>query len=131
MKPTVAILGASADRSKFGNKSVRAHVEAGYDVYPVNPSGGLIEDLPVYRSLAEIPVEHLDRISVYLRPEISLKVLGEIAAKAGKGAETEVWFNPGSESPAVLAHARELGLNAIAACSIVDLGLSPVQFPDA
>ena len=42
-KPTVAILGASADRSKFGNKSVRAHAQAGYDVYPVNPKGGTIE----------------------------------------------------------------------------------------
>jgi uncharacterized protein len=130
-KPTVAILGASADRAKFGNKSVRAHLKAGYEVYPINPSGGRIEGLPVYGSLQEIPVQRLDRISVYLRPEIGLTLLGEMAAKAPGESGGEVWFNPGSESPALLARARELGLNVVPACSIVDLGLSPSQFSDS
>jgi predicted CoA-binding protein len=124
-KPTVAILGASADHAKFGNKSLRAHRHAGYEVYPVNPKGGTIEGLPVHASLAEVPVHHLDRVSVYLPPAVSLAMLGEIAAK-GAG---EVWFNPGSDSPEVLAAAKRLGLHAIAGCSIVDLGLSPGQFP--
>ena len=80
-KPTVAILGASADRLKFGNKSVRAHVKQGYEVYPVNPRGGQIEGLKVYHSLAEVPVKHLNRISVYLPPAIAVGVLEDIAAK--------------------------------------------------
>jgi predicted CoA-binding protein len=130
-KPTVAILGASADRSKFGNKSVRAHARAGYEVYPINPAGGEIEGLAVYRSLAELPPDRLDRISVYLRPEIGLAVLDEMAAKAPAKSGTEIWFNPGSASPALLTRARELGLNVVPACSIVDLGLSPSQFPDS
>ncbi len=130
-KPTVAILGASADRAKFGNKSVRAHAKAGYDVYPINPAGGEIEGLPVYRSLAEVSVERLDRISVYLRPEVGLALLNEMADKAPAKSGTEIWFNPGSASPALLTRARELGLNVVPACSIVDLGLSPSQFPDS
>jgi uncharacterized protein len=124
-RPTVAILGASADRSKFGNKSVRAHVRAGYDVYPVNPSGGEIEGLPVSRTLAEVPVERLDCISVYLRPEIGLKLLDALATRS----PSEVWFNPGSASAELLERANALGLNAIAACSIVALGMSPADFP--
>jgi hypothetical protein len=124
-KRTVAILGASADRSKFGNKSVRAHVQAGYEVFPVNPKGGQIEGLAVYRSLAELPVEHLDRISIYLPPQLGLAALDEIAAK---GCD-EAWFNPGSESEQILAKARSMGVNAIADCSIVNLGLSPSRFP--
>ena len=36
-KPTVAIIGASADPNKFGNKSIHAHLHAGYEVFPVNP----------------------------------------------------------------------------------------------
>ena len=124
-KPTVAIIGASSERAKYGNKSVRAHQAAGYDVYPVNPKGGTIEGLIAYRSLAEIPLEHLKRVSVYLPPVAGIDLLDEIAAK---GCD-EVWFNPGSESPEVLAKARALGLNAVAACSIVDLGMSPSQFP--
>jgi predicted CoA-binding protein len=130
-KSTVAILGASADRAKFGNKSVRAHAKAGYEVYPINPSGGLIEGLPVYRSLREVPVERLDRISVYLRPEIGLALLDEMATKIPPDSGGEVWFNPGSASPALLTRAHELGLNVVPACSIVDLGLSPSQFPDS
>jgi len=123
-QPTVAILGASADRGKFGNKSVRAHALAGYTVYPVNPKGGEIEGLTVYRTLAEVPVEHLQRVSVYLPPALSWQALDEIAAK---GCD-EVWFNPGTANPEVLAKAQQLGLNAIPACSIVDLGMSPGQF---
>ena len=122
--PTVAILGASADRSKFGNKSIRAHQQQGFTVYPVNPKGGQIEGLAVYKSLAEVPAGNLDRISVYLPPHVVLQVLPEIAAR---GAE-EVWLNPGSDSDEVVGAARELGLNVIQACSIVDLGVSPGQF---
>jgi predicted CoA-binding protein len=120
-KPTVAILGASADPSKFGNKAVRAHIKMGYDVYPINPKGGQIEGLDVYASLADLPVDHLDRISVYLPPAVTEMLLDEIA---GFGCD-ELWLNPGSENDRVVEKARELGLDPIVACSIVDLGISP------
>ena len=119
--PTVAILGASSDRSKFGNKSVRAHQQMGYTVYPVNPKGGEIEGLKVYRTLAEVPVGKLDRISVYLPPSVGIHSLEEVAAR---GCE-ELWLNPGSDSPEVVEKARSLGLNVIQACSIVDVGVNP------
>jgi predicted CoA-binding protein len=125
-RPTVAILGASTDRQKFGNKSVRAHRHAGYDVYPVNPKAEEIEGLRAYPSLADVPVKELDRISVYLPPQIGLKLLPEIAAKGA----SEVWFNPGSESAEVLRQAHELKLNVVAACSIVDVGMRPGDLPD-
>lgn len=121
-KPTVAILGASADRSKYGNISVRAHLQQGYDVYPVNPKGGEIEGLTVYKSLAEVPVE-LDRISVYLPPAIGLKMLPEIQAKGAK----QLWLNPGSDGDDVVAEAQAMGLDPIIACSIVGLGISPAH----
>jgi predicted CoA-binding protein len=119
--PTVAILGASADRSKYGNKSLRAHQQMGYTVYPVNPKGGQIEGLTAYKSLAEVPPGKLDRISVYLPPAIGLAALDEIAAR---GCD-ELWLNPGSDSPEVVTKATSLGLNVIQACSIVDVGLRP------
>ena len=120
-RPTVAIIGASADRSKFGNKSVRAHVAQGYEVFPINPKGGEIEGLAVYPSLAEVPAERLDRVSMYVPPAVGLKLLPEIAAK---GCD-ELWLNPGSESDELVEQAREAGLEPIVACSIVDLGVSP------
>jgi predicted CoA-binding protein len=123
--PSVAILGASADRTKFGNKAVRAFLARGYDVYPVNPKGGDVEGLPIYKSLADIPADvKLDRISVYLPPAIGLKTLPEIA-KRGCG---ELWLNPGSESDELVAAAEKQGLNVIQACSIVAIGESPHNF---
>ena len=64
-KPTVQIIGASATKNKFSNKSIHAHLHAGYDVYPVNPKEEMIEGLKCYKSVADIPVA-LDRISLYL-----------------------------------------------------------------
>ncbi|MGE0759694.1 MAG: CoA-binding protein [Pirellulaceae bacterium] len=121
--PTVAIVGASPDRTKYGNKSVRAHLQQGYQVFPVNPRGGEIEGLPVYRSLSEIPVS-LDRISLYVPPQVGMQLLPEIAAKGCR----ELWFNPGSESDELIEQAYGLGLEPIVACSIVDVGVSPSQF---
>lgn len=123
---TVAVIGASADRKKFGNKSVRAHRQMGYTVYPVNPKGGQIEGLTVYRSLSEVPAKRLNRISVYLPPAAVLSVLEEIAAVECD----ELWLNPGSESAEVVERARELGLAPILACSIVDVGVHPDDLPE-
>jgi predicted CoA-binding protein len=120
----VAILGASSERRKFGNKSVRAHLEAGYTVFPVNPKETEVEGLRAYPKLADLP-EAVERVSVYLPPPVSLALLPEIAAVGAK----EVWFNPGAADAAVLAEAKRLGVPAIDGCSIVDLGLSPSQFP--
>ena len=122
-KPTVAILGASSNRSKFGNISVRAHFQNGYTVYPINPNEATIEDLTAYPTLADVPEKRLNRISVYLPPRILLTVLDQVAAID----HDELWLNPGTESAEVLAKLGELGLDSIQACSIVDLGVSPSE----
>lgn len=124
MPKTVAIVGASADRSKFGNKSIRAHQAQGYEVYPVNPKGGTIEGLTVYTSLADVPVERLERVSMYVPPPVGMKLLDDIAAK---GCD-ELWLNPGSDSAELVEAAQARGLNTIQACSIVDLGVHPSSF---
>ncbi|HEX5758315.1 MAG TPA: CoA-binding protein [Thermoanaerobaculia bacterium] len=121
---TIAVLGASSNRRKYGNKCVRAYQAAGYRVYPVNPHETEVEGLRAVPRLAEVP-EPLERISVYLQPEVTLQVLPEIAS-AGAG---EVWFNPGSADEQVVEEARRRGLPARHGCSIVDVGYSPSQFP--
>jgi predicted CoA-binding protein len=120
--PTVAIIGASTDRNKFGNKAVRAFLRRGYTVFPVNPKETEIEGLPAFKSIAEIP-ERPNLVSVYLPPPVLLKVLPAIAAK---GCD-ELWLNPRTESDEVLIAAEKLGLNIIQACSIVGIGESPEE----
>lgn len=125
-RPTVAVVGASSDRRKYGNKAVRAFAAQGYDVYPVNPKADEIEGLKAYPTLADVPVDELDRVSIYLPPHVGIGVLDEIKRKRPK----EVWLNPGSESPELLARAEELGIEVIQACSIVGVGMTPAEFSD-
>ncbi len=121
---TVAVLGASQDRNKYGNKSVRAYLRAGWDVYPVNAKGGTVEGLKAYRSLEDIPVP-IRRVSLYLPPAVGIAVLPSVA----KLQPNEMFINPGAESEELVAEARRLGLEPRLACSIVDLGASPAEFP--
>ena len=120
---SVAVIGASEDRNKFGNKAVRAYLQQGYEVYPVHPAASAIEGLPVYRSIVDVPVRP-QMVSVYLPPAKLLPILRDIARRDCD----ELWLNPGTESPEVLAEAERLGLNVIQACSILGVGLSPHAF---
>lgn len=121
--PTVAVVGASANRAKFGNASVRAHRNQGWTVYPIHPTATEIEGLTAYASVRDVP-EAIDRISVYLPPAVGLTVLDEFVAVP----HDELWLNPGAESAALLEAARDRGLDPIVACSIVDVGESPATW---
>ena len=125
MPPVVAIVGANNDRSKYGNKSVRAHLRAGYTVYPVHPTETQVEGLPAYRDLASLPGP-VERVSMYVPPHVGIRLLPQIAAIAPR----ELFLNPGSESPELVARAQELGLEPILACSILDVGEDPAQLSD-
>ena len=74
--PTIAILGASTDRNKFGNKAVRAFLRQGYTVYPVNPKETVIENLPVSKTLAEVPVRELEAQLQSIAPGLPVHVVG-------------------------------------------------------
>lgn len=117
---TVAIIGASNDRKKFGNKAVRAFHSQGYEVYPVNPKENTVEGMRAWPSIRNIPVRP-DKVSVYVPPKVLMGVLEDIAAR---GCD-ELWLNPGTESPEVLVTAERLGLNVVQACSILGVGISP------
>ncbi|AMV36207.1 CoA-binding protein [Planctomyces sp. SH-PL62] len=117
----IAIVGASSDRSKFGNKAVRAFVAQGWEVFPINPTLDSIEGVPAYRDLASIPGDHLDRVSFYVPPQVGIRILDQIRDKQ----VDEVWINPGAESPELLKRAEELGIETIQACSILDVGEDP------
>ena len=117
---SVAVIGASNDRAKYGNKAVRAYTLSGFKVYPVNPKEETIESLKAYKSILDIQ-EEIDRATLYVPPEVGLKVIEEIAQKGVK----ELYINPGAESDELADRARKLGLNPVLACSILAVGLDP------
>ncbi len=118
--PSVAIIGASNDRNKYGNRAVRAYQRQGWTVYPVNPNERTVEGLAAFARITDIP-DTIDRASLYVPAAIGQTLLAGIQSK-GVG---ELFVNPGAESDALTAEAQRLGLEAIYACSIVDIGERP------
>jgi predicted CoA-binding protein len=119
---TVAVVGASSNRSKFGNKALRAFQAEGYRVIPINPHETEIEGLKTFPSVLDVP-EAIDIATVYVQPDIARRLLDEFARKG----IAEVWINPGAEDDAVLEEARHCRMNVIFACSIVGIGRDPNQ----
>jgi uncharacterized protein len=116
----VAVIGASSDRRKYGNRAVRAFLRQGYTVVPISVSEPEIEGLKAYRSVLEVPGP-IHMATMYVRPEIGMRVIGELAEKE----IPEVWLNPGASSDELVKRARELKVEPIVACSIVGIGEDP------
>jgi uncharacterized protein len=123
MGKVVAVVGASSDRNKFGNKALRAFKAEGYTVIPINPNEREVEGIKTFPSVLDVPHD-IDMATVYVRPEIGQRLIAEFAEKG----IPEIWINPGAESDALLRDARERKLNVITACSIIAIGRSPYQF---
>lgn len=123
MAKTVAVVGASSDRHKFGNKALRAFRSEGYTVFPINPHEGAVEGIPAYASVLDVPVP-IDMATVYVQPDVAMTLLAEFEQKR----IPEIWVNPGAESDDLMREAARRKLNVIYACSIVGIGRNPGQF---
>jgi predicted CoA-binding protein len=123
MPKVVAVIGASRDRHKFGNRAVRAYQQQGYTVIPINPHETEVEGIKAYASVLDVPGP-IDMATLYVPPRVGERVIDEVAKK-GIG---EVWLNPGADGDEVVARAKTLGLNPIIACSIVAIGENPYGF---
>lgn len=120
MAKIVAVIGASSDRRKFGNRALRAFRRQGYTVLPINPNETVVEGLKTYASVLDVP-DAIDLATFYVPPDVGEKVMPEVARKK----IPEVWLNPGSESDALIRLARSLDVEPIIACSIIGIGENP------
>jgi uncharacterized protein len=122
--PVVAILGASANRAKFGNKAVRAFQRAGWRVHPVNPNESSVEGIAAFASVEDLP-ERVDVLSIYLPPAVSMTLVDDIADAQPR----QIWLNPGADAPEIVEALEREALPVVCQCSISALGLSPSDFP--
>ena len=120
---TVAVVGASNHREKFGNKALRAFRDAGHTVVPINPHESEVEGIKAYRSVLDVPGT-IDMATVYVQPDVVYRLLDEFQRKQ----IPEIWLNPGADTDDVLDEARRRKLNVIAACSIIGIGKSPASY---
>lgn len=117
--PAFGIVGASANREKYGNKVLRCYQQKGHRAIPVHPREDQIEGAPCVTSVAELPDE-VASISVITPPAVTEKIVAEAAARGIRN----IWMQPGAESPAAVDYCRSQELNVIAdgSCLLVVLG---------
>jgi len=89
----IALVGASNDKSKFGNRIYRDLKNKGYNVVPVNPKDEKIEGDKAYTSI-QMMKELPDIVNFVVPPPIAIKV----AQNAVELGIEYLWFQPGSES---------------------------------
>ena len=114
-----AVVGASVDRAKYGNKVLRCFQQHGKEVYPINPRASEVEGQRAYPSLRALPVR-AKAVSVITPPAITEGVVREAAA----AGVTHIWMQPGAESEAAIRAAESLGMSVIAGgpCILVVMG---------
>ena len=107
---TIAMVGASPDKTKFSYGVLRVLHETGYDMIPVNPRPGLneIRGLKVYPSLSVID-RPVDMVEVFRKPE-DLYGIAEEAIKIGSKV---LWGQIGVINHEAALLAEEAGLKVV------------------
>lgn len=114
-----AVVGASRDRRKYGNKVLRCYLQHGLEAFPVNPNAAEVEGVPCAPTLRDLP-RVARGVSVITPPEVTARIVEDAAAAGARF----VWMQPGAESASAVARAEQLGLTVIhgGACLLVALG---------
>ena len=117
--PAFGVVGASSNRTKYGNKVLRCYQQNRRRVVPVNLREATIEGLPCVSSVSQLPTE-VSSISVITPPAVTEQVVREAIAHGIRN----IWMQPGAQSAAAIAACEAQGINVIAdgSCVLVVLG---------
>lgn len=107
--PSLAVVGVSADRKKFGNSIFRTLKERGVRVYPIHRSLKEVEGVRCYAALGELP-EKVEGVVTVIPPK---ETENFVESCPGAGVKA-IWMQQGSESVRAEARARELGMQVVA-----------------
>ena len=107
---TIAMVGASPDKTKFSYGVLRVLHETGYEMIPVNPRPDVTEirGLKVFNSLAEID-RPVDMVEVFRRPEDLLGIAQEVVAIGAK----VLWGQIGVRNDEAARLAEDAGLQVV------------------
>lgn len=113
--PVVAIVGATDNPEKYGNRIYRDLKVKGFRVYPVNPTKDTIDGDTAYADLGDLP-ERPDIVNFVVPPRRTLRLL-ERAKELGL---MTAWIQPGAENAEVLAYLADNDFDYLAnACIMV------------
>jgi predicted CoA-binding protein len=113
-----AVVGASQDRAKYGNKVLRAYLQNQLNAVPVNPTASEVEGLTAYPDLASVP-DAVDAVSIITPPPVTEKVVNQAIERGIQ----QIWMQPGAESQTAIQSAEAAGASVIAGgpCVLVAL----------
>lgn len=114
MAESIAVVGASNDEAKYGNRALKAWMETPWTVFAVNPNEDEVEGMTAYDSVVDIPDE-VHTATLYIPPKIGVTVADELIEKGVR----EVYLNPGSGSAELKQKLEDAGIEVIEACSII------------
>ncbi|NMB08765.1 MAG: CoA-binding protein [Tissierellia bacterium] len=107
-KKTWAVVGATANKDKYGYKIWKKLKEHNYEVYGVNPNYEEIEGDKIYSSLKDLP-KKVDVIDLVVPPKISNNVLDQ-----AKELDIEyIWFQPETFDDNIIEKAENLGFKIL------------------
>jgi len=90
---SIALVGASNDPSKYGNKILLNLKSKGFNVIPVNTKEEEIDGSPVFKSVSDIK-ECPSIINFVVPPSVGIKITKDLVKKG----YDNFWYQPGAES---------------------------------
>lgn len=123
-----AVVGASTNRDKYGNKVLRCYLQHGRPVFAINPRADAIEGVPCFADVASLP-EPVHGLSLVTPPKVTEAV---VEAALGVGVR-RFWMQPGAESDDATRRAEAEGAVVIPgdACVLVALGYNNRWTPES
>ncbi len=109
-----AVVGASRDATKYGSRVYADLKQAGYKVYPLNPSAEEILGDKCYPALEKLPTKP-DIVNIVVPPNIA----EEIIKQCKNLGITKVWLQPGSESAAAIKFCQENNLKFVSGACVM------------
>lgn len=105
---TLAVVGVSKKKNKFGSMAYKELKEKGYRVFPVNPGIDDFEGEKCYHSLRELP-QAVGGAVVVVPPQAAEQVVRDAAAAGIR----RIWLQQGAESPEAIALCKENGIDVV------------------
>lgn len=111
-----AVIGVSKNPEKYGHRVFKDLLNAGWNVYAVNPSATEVLGNKVYPKISDIN-DTVDVAIFVVPPQVTFTLLNEVKDLGIK----HVWLQPGSESPEAIEFCRENNIECIHdACVMIE-----------
>lgn len=105
---SIAVVGVSRDKKKFGYAVYKHLKERNYKIFPVNPNINKIDSDKCYPNLSSVK-EKIDGVVLIVPPKVSEKAANE----ANDLGIKSIWFQQGSSSEAAIKFCEERGMSVV------------------